>query len=130
MRPVRRLARPVALVPLDDDPKLGLLEGTGASLPGFRILEESVASRGGRRALRAGVGEDRGDEAPIDPETGAPEAPRPALTGSRLRNGVVIRVGLGEWGRRLRDDADVQQITRNIADILRRVRPRPRSPLR
>jgi len=43
---------------------------------------------------------------------------------------VVIRVGLPEWGRRLRDDADVQQITRNVADILRRVRPRPRSPLR
>jgi len=128
--PVRRLERPVSLVPISDDPGLRLLEGTSASLEGFRILEESLP--GGRRGLdlRVGVGEDRGEEAPIDPETGAPEAPRPALTGSRLGSGVVIRVGLPEWGRHLRDDADVQQITRNVADILRRVRPRPRSPLR
>jgi hypothetical protein len=130
LRPVRRLGRPAALVPLQEDPELGLLEGTSASLDGFRVLEESLPSSRSRLKLRIGVGQDRGEEAPIDAETGAPEAPKPALTGSRLGAGVVIRVGLPEWGRRLRDDADVQQVTRNVADILRRVRPRPRSPLR
>jgi hypothetical protein len=121
---------PVALVPLDDDPRLGLLEERARDSPASGFSRSPSPRAAGRSRCASRVGEDRGDEAPIDPETGAPEAPRPALTGSRLRDGVVIRVGLGEWGRRLRDDADVQQITRNIADILRRVRPRPRSPLR
>jgi hypothetical protein len=55
--------------------------------------------------------------------------PRPALAGAQLGRGVVVRVGLPEWSARLREHPGVQQITRNIADILRRVRPRTRSPL-
>ena len=127
---VRRPDEPALLVPLEDDPELGLLEGTGDVLGPFRALEESVPAEGGKLRLAAGAGQDLGEAAPLDPATGAPRAARPALTGSRLGRGVVIRVGLPEWGRRLREDAGVQQITRNVADILRRVRPRPRSPLR
>ena len=130
LRPLRRLDKPVALVPLEDDPKLGLLEGIGDAVRGFSALEESVPAAKARLALAAGIGQDRGEDAPIDPETGAPEAPRPALAGSRLGKGVVIRVGLPQWGARLAGGAAVQQITRNVADILRGVRPRPRSPLR
>ena len=58
------------------------------------------------------------------------ELPRealPALTATRLGKGVVIRVGLTEWAQRAGSDPEVAQITRNIADILRRVRPRVRS---
>lgn len=130
LRPVRRLEEPAALVPLKDDPSLGLLEGTADLLGGFRVLEESVPQEGGRLRLLTGAGADFGPEADPDPATGEPRAPLPALTGSRLGRGVVIRVGLEEWGRRLQEDPGVQQVTRNIADILRRVRPRPRSPLR
>jgi hypothetical protein len=38
----------------------------------------------------------------------------------------MIRVGLPEWTQRL-DDRQVSQLTLNIADILRGVRPRIRS---
>ena len=49
------------------------------------------------------------------------------LTATRLGKGVAIRVGLTQWAQRAGTDAEVAQITRNIADILRRVRPRVRS---
>jgi hypothetical protein len=39
----------------------------------------------------------------------------------------MIRVGLPEWTQRLDEDRQVSQITLNIADILRGVRPRIRS---
>ena len=53
---------------------------------------------------------------------------RPALTLSDVGDGIVIRVGLPEWGARLRAGAvPVQQLTRNIADILRGATPRIRS---
>jgi hypothetical protein len=130
LRPLRRLKRPAGLVPLKDDPKLGLLEGVGDVVGGFEVLEESVPGESSKLAFAAGIGQDLGEDAPLDPETGAPRAPLPALAGSRLGKGVVIRVGLPGWAARLPRDPAVQQITRNVADILRRVRPRPRSPLR
>ncbi len=130
LRPVRRLEQPADLITLQDDPEFRLLESVSDVVGGFTAVEESVPAERGRLQLLAGMGQDRGDGAPVDPDTGAPEAPRPALTGSRLGKGIVIRVGLPDWGERLREDPAVQQITRNIADLLRRVRPRPRSPLR
>jgi len=130
LRPLRRPDDPAQLVPLEDDPRLGLLEGVGDAFGAFRALEESVPREGGELRLLAGVGQDLGEGAPLDPETGAPQAPLPALTGPRLGRGAVMRVGLPEWGRRLGEDPAVQQITRNVADLLRRVTPRPRSPLR
>ncbi len=130
LRPLRRLEDAAPLVPLEDEPRLGLLEGTADRLGAFRVLEESVPEPGGRLRLLAGAGRDPGPDAGLDPATGEPERAVPALTASRLGRGVVIRVGLAEWGPRLGEDAGVQQVTRNVADILRRVRPRPRSPLR
>ena len=58
------------------------------------------------------------------------EQPRPALpslTAARLGKGYVIRVGLTEWVKRAGTDREVAQITRNIVDVLRRVKPRLRS---
>ncbi len=47
---------------------------------------------------------------------------------SRVGKGTVIRVGLPEWGQRLTAGRpNVQQLTRNIADILRGTRPQIRS---
>jgi len=130
LEPLRRPDGPATLVPLEDDPRLGLLEGTGGALGPFAALEESVPAEGGRLRLAAALGQELGEAAPLDPATGAPRAPRPALTGSRLGRGVVVRVGVPDWAQRLGEDAGIQQVTRNVADILRRVRPRPRSSLR
>jgi hypothetical protein len=130
LRPVRRVPVAVELTTLFDDPRFGVLEGFAGELGGFRVLEESVPGEDGGQRLAAAVGEDLGERAPVDPETGGPRAPAPALTGTRLGTGLLIRVGLPEWSRRLGQDGDVQQITRNVLDLLRRIRPRPRSPLR
>jgi hypothetical protein len=55
----------------------------------------------------------------------------PALASTEFGDGVMIRVGLPEWTQRLDEDRQVSQITLNIADILRGVRPRIRStPIR
>jgi len=123
----RRMADGAELTTLEDDPAAGLLEAFDGALGGFRTVEESEPSRS---RLVAALGQDRGDAAPLDPETGVRRPPAPALISVRLGRGLLIRVGLPEWGRRLGEDGDVQQITRNALDLLRRVRPRPRSPLR
>jgi hypothetical protein len=54
----------------------------------------------------------------------------PALTATRLAKGIVVRVGLTGWAARTGQDPEVGQITRNIVDVLRRVRPRVRSAAR
>ena len=46
------------------------------------------------------------------------------LTATQLGKGIEIRVGLTQWAQRAGTDAEVAQITHNIADILRRVRPK------
>ena len=52
----------------------------------------------------------------------------PALALSEVGEGIVIRVGLPEWGAQLRaGSVPVQQLTRNIADILRGAKPEIRS---
>jgi hypothetical protein len=38
-----------------------------------------------------------------------------------------VRVGLTDWVKRAEQDREVAQITRNIIDVLRRVKPRLRS---
>lgn len=118
----------------DDPPDLPLFAGWDGQLGGFSALEE-LAAAGDRAEVVAGIGQ------PLTPEeiTAAeaaeqlPREERPAVTMVRHppRQGVVIRVGLSEWVPRLAEgDADVVQITRNVVDLLRRVNPRPRSPLR
>ena len=42
------------------------------------------------------------------------------------KQGLVIRVGLPEWYAKL-DDPNVQQVTYNIIDLLRRVTPKIRT---
>ena len=39
----------------------------------------------------------------------------------------MVRVGLTDWVKRAGADREVAQITRNIVDVLRRVKPRVRS---
>ena len=53
---------------------------------------------------------------------------RPALSAATLGEGLVIRVGLPGWGEHLarREDA-VVQLTANIIDLLRGVRPKART---
>lgn len=115
---------------LQDDPELGLLAGSDGVLGGFSALEEMI-SPGERAELLVGVGQAVTDQELLEAEERGvtPREARSALTAVRLGQGVVIRVGLPEWVPRLDDDPEVAQITRNVADLLRRVRPRPRSPV-
>jgi len=121
------------LVQIDGSPASPLLTAWGGSLEGFTAFEESEPRSDDRRArLQAAIGQEVTDEqiAAAEAEGRPPPEPRPALTSSRLGKGTVIRVGLPEWVARLREDAEVAQITRNIVDLLRGVKPKPRSPLR
>jgi hypothetical protein len=59
-----------------------------------------------------------------------PRTALPALTAARLGTGLVVRVGLSEWVERAGTNREVGQITRNIVDVLRRVKPRVRSATR
>ncbi len=124
LRPVRRLDGPQPLEPVADAGDSGLLTGV-EQLRGFTTLEEAEPDDRVRVALaavdRAALEEADSADTPL------PDV-RPALTLSALGDGVVIRVGLPEWGAHLRAGAvPVQQLTRNIADILRGATPRIRS---
>jgi hypothetical protein len=125
LRPRRRLppgAR--SLQPLADEGATGLLTGVEA-LPGFTEVEESTPS-GRVKAAVGAVDEDaqRKAEAAGEP---APE-PLPALALTEVGKGILIRVGLPQWGARLTGGAiPVEQVTRNIADILRGAKPKIRS---
>jgi hypothetical protein len=125
-----------ALVPLTalaDDASLGLLTGSDGVLDAFGRLEESQPrSDAGRGKVLTAVGQDVTDAERADAEAKG-EQPRtalPALTATRLAKGIVVRVGLTGWAARTGQDPEVGQITRNIVDVLRRVRPRVRSAAR
>jgi hypothetical protein len=121
LRPERRMTgRPEPLQPIADEGDTGLLTGV-EQLPGFTALEESVPGEHVRVALAA-----------VDPkaleeaEAAGKELPAafPALAMTQLGEGSVIRVGLPEWGTRLKQySLPVEQLTRNIADILRGAEP-------
>jgi hypothetical protein len=101
------------LVVLEEDPALGLLEGFSGQLGGFASAEELASP--GEGTVRTSVG-------------GETTELRPALSATRYGQGLVVRVGLPGWGERLRSgDAAVAQLTRNLADVLRGVRPRVRT---
>jgi hypothetical protein len=113
LRRERRLGAPQPLQPVEDAGDTGLLTGV-EQLPGFTRLEEAEPSDRVRVAL-----------ALVDPD--ATEA-YPALSLSEVGEGTVIRVGLPEWGAQLRaGSVPVQQLTRNIADILRGAEPEIRT---
>jgi len=123
-RPQRRLEAHRPLQPVADDPEIGLLTGV-EELPGFSTLEESEPSERVRVALAA-----VDQEALEAAEAAGEELPPsyPALALSQLGEGMVIRVGLPQWGERLRQGSiPVQQLTRNIADILRGAEPEIRT---
>ncbi len=102
-----------ALTVLRDDAALGLLEGFPGELGGFSEVEELVSP--GRGKVVTSVGEETAKL-------------RPALSAVTMDKGLVIRVGLPEWVRRLQaGDASVTQITRNVIDLLRGVKPRARA---
>lgn len=120
----RSLERPQPLEPTADDPETGLLTGV-AQLPGVAALEESEPAERVRVALALV------DQAAIDAaEAAGEELPPsyPALALTEVGEGFVIRVGLPEWGRRLKErSVPVQQLTRNIADVLRGDEPEIRT---
>lgn len=118
------------LEPLADDPDLGLLEGSDGVLRGFAEGEEGrPPDRPGTRLLTA-LGET--PAAPEEAEGVEPPVrePLPVLAATRIGEGLMIRVGLPEWSQRVISDREVEQINRNIADLLRGVRPRLRSSRR
>jgi hypothetical protein len=125
LAPLRRTGQPATLTLLDGDPAFGLLTGI-LSLAGFSELEESGPPTSGEKLL-AGVGQDVTDaeRATAAAAGRAPREPRPALTAVGLGKGLVIRVGLPQWTEEL-GRPDVEQVTLNIADLLRGRTPRIR----
>jgi FlgD Ig-like domain len=124
-RALRRLGGAAApLQPIADEGSTGLLTGV-EQLPGFSTVEESEPSE------RVEVALAELDQKALDAaEAGGDEPPPayPALALTRVGEGTVIRVGLPEWGARLRGGSvPVQQLTRNIADILRGAEPEIRT---
>jgi hypothetical protein len=127
LQAVRRASSPVSLALIEGEPAYGLLEGLGGSLTGFSVLEESDPPAEGRGTLLAALGVETTPEE--DPSTLPNELPgpaRPALAATQIGKGVMIRVGLPEWSSRL-GDRQVSQVTHNIADLLRRLKPKIRS---
>ena len=123
---VRHTDAPVQIAQLAGDAAYGLLTGTEGTLDGFSAFEESPppGSDGGK--LLSAMG-----EPPAEPDPNAPaDQPAPeeryALTASQLGKGTVIRVGLPQWSQRL-GETEIEQVTRNIVDILRGATPKIRS---
>jgi hypothetical protein len=124
LRPVRRVPGSEPLQPIADEGETGLLTGVEA-LPGFSEVEESDPSDRVRVALAA-VDLKALEQAETTDEP-VPDA-YPAVALSEVGKGMVIRVGLPQWGAQLRaGSVPVQQLTRNIADILRGAKPEIRS---
>ena len=124
---LRRLDAAVAISQLAGDPGYGLLKGSDGTLEGFAALEESPPPEGQRAEVLAALGEPP-EEPDLDapPDATLPEE-RYALTAIRQgeEQGLVIRVGLPEWTRRL-GEPEVAQLTRNIVDLLRGTEPKIR----
>lgn len=131
LEPVRRMTRaaaPTVLEPLEEQPELGLLEGSDGVLEGFTVVEESRRPSGLRTRLLTALAQPLTDAEAEEQAGGEPvREPLPALALTRFGRGLVIRVGLPQWGRRLVVDEEVEQINRNIIDLLRGVRPRVRA---
>jgi hypothetical protein len=125
LRPQRTLKPGTGpLQPIADEGGTGLLTGV-EELPGFSVVEESDPSDHVQAALAAV------DQDAIDAAEQAGEAlpdSYPALALTQLGDGLVIRVGLPQWGAKLKaGSTPVQQLTRNIADILAGHEPKIRT---
>jgi hypothetical protein len=125
---VRSAATPPILSLIEGDASYGLLEGFDGALGGFNVLEESDLPGEGRGETLAALGiETATEETPEVPEELPPE-PKPALSATRIGDGLMIRVGLPQWAERIDEDRQVYQITRNIVDLLRGSEPKIRTP--
>jgi flagellar hook assembly protein FlgD len=126
LEPLRRLPAGTELRPIAGNASAPLLSFWDGSLGGFPAVEESAPPAAADRIrIVAGVGVEPVPEG--SEESGAlPPEPRPALTQARLGKGTVIRVGVPGWAGRLGEDPDVDQLTRNVLDILRGTAPKPR----
>jgi flagellar hook capping protein FlgD len=124
---IRRTEKPVTLSLIGGDPAYGLLVGLDSGLSGFNVLEESEPPTPGRGTVLAALGV---ETAPAAEDQGVPEElpppARPALIATQIGKGTMIRVGLPEWSSRL-EDRQVAQVTHNVADILRHLKPKIRS---
>ena len=119
---------PPALSVLAEDTEIGLLEGFAGELPGFDTVEELQSPGPGKVAVSVGQPITEEEAARAEEADERPREERPVLSAVRLGDGLVIRVGLPGWTSRLVEgDAAVEQLTRNVVDILRGVRPRSRS---
>jgi hypothetical protein len=118
--PLRRESGPVPIEQVAGDPAFGLVTGFDGTLEGFSAFEESAPpDPDGRARVLVALG-----EPPPEPDPEAPpDEPLPeerhALTAMELGKGFVIRVGLPQWTAKL-GEQEVAQITRNIADLLRK----------
>ena len=121
---------PLPLTALADDPALGLLTGSDGVVDASGRLEESQARvelRGAKVVMALGQDVTEAERAEAEAKGEQPRPALPALTATRLEKGYVVRVGLTDWVKRAEQDREVAQITRNIVDVLRRVKPRLRS---
>jgi len=120
LEPLRRSKAVEPLAQLGGDPAYGLFTGTSGTLDGFRAFEESIPpEEGGKATVLGAMGVAPPEPDPDAPADETPPEARYALTAIRLgEKGLVIRVGLPEWTRRLREP-QISQVTRNIVDLLR-----------
>jgi hypothetical protein len=124
---LRTLSQPADLIQFEGDDQ-ALMTGV-ESLPGFTKLEESLPVSGERTQLTAVGQQLTPEETAAAEQSGKPARDlRPALTAVRVgsKQGLVIRVGLPEWYAKL-GDPSVQQVTYNIIDLLRKVKPKIRT---
>jgi hypothetical protein len=124
---------PLPLTALADNPALGLLTGSDGIVDAFGRLEESELrpdARDGKVVASLGQDVTEAERTDAEEQGEQPRTALPALTAARLGKGVIVRVGLSEWVERAGTDREVGQITRNIIDVLRRVKPRVRSATR
>jgi hypothetical protein len=128
-RIIKRTASPPAtLTQINGDPAYPLMTGVSDGLTGFSDLEESANELPAHAKRLADVGEALTDAEVAEAQrTGKPARElRPALAAEQLGKGLLIRVGLPQWTEKLRDPA-VAQVTSNIADLLRGVKPKIRT---
>jgi hypothetical protein len=128
LEPLRRAGAAQPISQLGGDPGYGLFVGTAGTLDGFSAFEESAPpEEGGRATVLGAMGVAPPEPDPDAPADEAPPEARYALTAIRLgERGLIIRVGLPQWTRRLREP-QVAQVTRNIIDLLRGQQPKIRS---
>lgn len=130
--PLRRIGGADGAPPLEvlvEEPGLGLFEGSDGVLAGFEVVEEARRPESSPARLLAALGQPftEADAAAAERAGEQVREPLPVLAATRIGRGLVIRVGLPAWPQRLIRDAEVDQIHRNLVDLLRGVQPRVRS---